>query len=118
MNHSTIAMRLRVVAAVLTLSVLALSAGAINAEAVPRCGVVTAAGHTWAVIASGVPCSTASRVVRGFAARTAALRVGGKATVKSPLAGFQCIVANLGKPGGACSTAAGAPRTVLWVAAS
>lgn len=99
------------------LSALALTAGAVSARAATSCGVVTAAGHPWIVVAQGVSCSTGKRVVQGFAARTAALRSGASVTVSSPLSGFHCVLASRGKPGGSCSTA-GAAKSLLWIIAA
>lgn len=100
-----------------TLSLLAMSAGATTARASTGCGVVTSAGHVWIVVAKAVPCSTAKRVTRGFAVRTAAMRSGQKRIVASPLHGFTCLLASQGKPGGSCSTA-GATKSILWLVAS
>lgn len=99
------------------LSLLAVTAGAVSARAAASCGIVTAAGHPWIVVAQGVPCSTAKRVVQGFAARTAALRTGASLTVSSPLHGFHCLLASHGKPGGSCATP-GATRSLLWMVAA
>jgi hypothetical protein len=96
---------------------LALTAGASTARASASCGFITAAGHPWIIVVKGVSCASAKRVVRGFAARTARLRSGQTIVVHSPLAGFTCVLASKGKPGGSCSTA-GAGKSILWLAAS
>ena len=100
-----------------TLSLLALTTGAASAQAATSCGVVTAAGHPWIVVAKAVPCSTARHVVQGLAARTAALRTGATVTVSSPLRGFYCVLASHGKPGGSCATP-GAAKSLLWIVAA
>jgi hypothetical protein len=100
-----------------TLSLLAVTTGAASARAATSCGIITAAGHPWIVVANRVPCSTAKRVVQGFAARTAALRTGASVTVSSPLSGFHCLLASRGKPGGSCSTP-GATKSLLWIVAA
>jgi hypothetical protein len=100
-----------------TLSLLAVTAGAASAQAATSCGIVTAAGHPWIVVTRGVPCSTAKRVVQGLAARTAALRTGASVTVSSPLRGFHCVLASHGKPGGSCATP-GATKNLLWIVAA
>lgn len=104
-------------AVVWALALLAATAGATSARAMTSCGVVNAAGHPWIVVAKGVSCTTAKRVTRGLAARTAAVRSGQTVRVTSPLLhGFTCVLASHGKPGGSCSTA-GATRSVLWLVA-
>ena len=100
------------------LSALALTAGAATTRAATSCGIVTAAGHPWIVVAKGVTCGTAKRVTRALAARTAALRSGQRRTMTTPLLhGFYCVLASHGKPGGSCSTP-GAARSVLWIVAA
>ena len=90
--------------AVAALTAFALTAGAGAAtRGQQSCGVVSAAGHGWIVVAKNVPCPTAARVVRGFAARTARLHAGARQVVTSPLAGFTCLLASQGKPGGSCT---------------
>ena len=98
-------------------SVLAATAGAASAQSAGSCGILTAAGHPWIVVAKGVPCSTVNRVVRGFAARTAALHNGQNANVHSPLKGFHCVIASHGKPSGSCSNV-GATKNFVWLVAS
>jgi len=100
-----------------TMSLLAVTTGAASARAATSCGISTAAGHPWIVVAQGVPCATAKRVVQGLAARTAAVRSGTSVTVSSPLRGFHCVLASRGKPGGSCSTP-GATKSLLWMAAA
>jgi hypothetical protein len=104
-------------AACATLCALAATAGAATASASTSCGIVTASGHPWIIVAKGVPCTRAKSVTRHFAARTAGLRSGARLTVPSPLRGFTCVLASQGKPGGSCSTA-GAARSVLWIVAA
>jgi hypothetical protein len=116
MIGSTRSGRLAKLATGVVLSVLAVTAAAATARAAGSCGVVTASGHPWIVVANGVSCSTATRAVRGLAARTAALRAGQRVVVRSPLRGFTCVLASRGKPGGSCATA-GAAKSVLWIAA-
>jgi hypothetical protein len=93
---------------------LALGAGAGSARAAGSCGIVTAAGHSWIVVANGVACGRAKQVVRGFAARTARIRNGQHVTVPSPLHGFTCVLASRGKPAGSCSTV-GATKSLVWI---
>jgi hypothetical protein len=104
--------------AVAALAGLALTTGAGAAvRGQTSCGVLTASGHPWIIVAKNVPCSTANRVVRGFASRTAALHTGARVVVTSPLSGFTCLLASQGKPGGSCSTA-GAAKSILWLSAT
>jgi hypothetical protein len=98
------------------LGLIAATAGSGEARAATGRGIVTAAGHPWIVVAKGVPCTNAKQVVRGFAARTAALRNGASIVVPSPLRGFHCLLASRGKPGGSCTTA-GAAKSILWLGA-
>lgn len=116
MIGSTRNTRLARLALGVALSLLAVTAGAGTARASTSCGVVTAAGHPWIIVAKGVPCSTAKSVVRRLAARTAAVPSGGRVVVSSPLHGFTCVLASQGKPGGSCSTA-GAAKSILWLSA-
>jgi len=104
-------------AIVTALSVLAGTVGSVQAHAATSCGIVTAAGHPWIVVANGLTCSTAKRVVQGFAARTAAVRSGTTLTVSSPLRGFHCVLASRGKPGGSCANA-GATKNLVWLVAA
>ena len=92
------------------------AAQARHAHAATSCGIVSAAGRPWILVANGVPCSTGARVVRSLAARTAAVRAGSTVVVPSPLPGFKCVLASHGKPGGSCSTA-GATKSLLWLGA-
>ena len=113
-RSTTSPVRLGVVAA---LAGLALAAGTAPARAASGCGIVAAAGHTWIVVAKGVPCATAKRVTRALAARTSRVRTGQRVVTTSPLLrGFTCVLASQGKPGGSCATA-GAARSVLWIRA-
>ena len=105
--------RLALIALLVPLSLLAAAVGARSARASSSCGVVTAAGHPWIVVAKGVSCPSAAQVVRALAARTAALRPGARATVSSPLRGFVCVLASQGKPGGSCSTAGSGEERAL-----
>jgi len=98
-------------------ALLALTAGTARAATTGGCGIVSAAGHSWIVVAKGVPCSRADQVVRGFASRTAHVRSGATVVVASPLGGFHCILASHGRPGGSCATP-GAVKNVVWLAAS
>ncbi|HEY7207824.1 MAG TPA: hypothetical protein VH416_06240 [Gaiellaceae bacterium] len=118
MTGST-AFRSRLVLLVVLLLLTAAIAGTTTARAGVKgsCGLVTAAGHAWIVVAKGVPCSTAKRVTRGLAARTAGVPSGHHVTVSSPLHGFHCVLASRGKPGGSCATP-GAARSVLWIVAA
>jgi hypothetical protein len=116
MTESMTSTRLARLAVCVALSLLALTAAATGARAASSCGIVTAAGHTWIVVTKGVPCSTATRVTRALAARTAAVRSGQKVTVRSPLGGFTCVLASRGKPAGSCATA-GAAKSIVWIAA-
>ena len=106
--------------AVLAISALfalaAMATGATAATGSQSCGIVHAADHTWIVVSKGVTCTSAKNVTRALAARTAALHAGQKRTVHSPLAGFYCVLASQGKPGGSCATP-GAARSVLWISA-
>jgi hypothetical protein len=94
------------------------SSGATAAHASTSCGIVSASGRAWIVVAKNVPCAKAKAVTRGFAARTAALRAGQQRVVTtSLLPGFTCLLVRHGKPGGSCSTA-GARKSVLWLSAT
>ena len=105
------------VVASLTLILLVLTGGAAAARAAGSCGIVTAAGKPWIVVAKGVPCPTAIRVVRALARRTAALRPGQKVVVRSPLRDFTCVISSHGKAAGSCA-GAGALRSIIWLAAA
>ncbi len=98
------------------LALAAMTGGATAAPTSTSCGIVAAAGHAWIVVSKGVPCTSAKSAVRALAARTAALHAGQSRVVHSPLAGFTCLIASRGKPGGSCSTA-GAARSILWLGA-
>ena len=94
---------------------LALGAGATSASAASRsCGVVTAGGKPYIVVAKNVTCASAARVVRGFTARMSALRAGQKVVVPSPLAGFTCVLNYRTTRAGACSTV-GATKSIVWI---
>ena len=94
------------------------SSGATAAHASTSCGIVSASGHAWIIVAKNVPCAKAKAVTRSFAARTAALRAGQQRVVTtSLLPGFTCLLVRHGKPGGSCSTA-GARKSVLWLSAT
>ena len=114
MNGSTRMLTALVIAALLSL--FAMTAGTTRASAATSCGVVTASGHAWIVVAKGVTCTTAKSVTRRLAARTAALHSGQKVTVTGVLRGFTCVLASMGKPGGSCATA-GAAKSILWLVA-
>ena len=115
MNGSTGLLTTLLVAAFLSL--VATTAGTTRAQAASSCGVLTASGHTWIVVAKGVTCAKAKNVTRSFAARTAAVRSGQTVIVTSPLLpGFHCVLSSRGKPGGSCATA-GAARSILWLVA-
>ena len=116
MIGSTRSRCLAVLAMGAAVSVLAVTAGAATAGAATSCGLVTASGHSWIVVAQGVPCSTAKRVTRALATRTAALRSGQTVVVHSPLSGFHCVLSSRGKPGGSCATP-GAAKSILWIVA-
>jgi hypothetical protein len=104
-------------ALVAVLAVSAATLGASSAKAQTSCGILTASGRAWIIVAKGVPCATAKNVTRSFASATAALHAGARRTVTTPLLhGFVCVLASEGKPGGSCSTA-GAARSVLWLVA-
>jgi hypothetical protein len=118
MTGSTRAARAAGFTAGVALSALAaLAGGAASAHAASSCGIVTAAGHPFIVVAKGITCPSATGVVRALAARTAAVRTGQRLVVHSPLRGFTCVLASQGKPGGSCSTA-GAAKSVLWIIAA
>lgn len=117
MTGSTRAARAAGLAAGVALSTLATMGGAESAHASASCGVVTAAGHPFIVVAKGVSCPSATGVVRTLAARTAAVRAGQRIVVRSPLRGFTCVLASQGKPAGSCATP-GAAKSVVWVAAA
>ena len=87
-----------------TLLALALTAGAATARASSSCGLLTAAGHSWIIVAKGVSCSSAKRLVRGFATRTARLRSGQTVVVHNVPGGFTCVLASRGKPGGSSNS--------------
>ena len=94
------------------------ASGATAARASTSCGIVSASGRAWIIVAKNVPCAKAKAVVRSFAARTAALRAGQRRVVTtSLLPGFTCVLASQGKPGGSCSTAR-ARKSVLWLSAT
>lgn len=104
-------------AAVGALAVSAAAIGANGAKASTSCGILTASGHAWIIVAKSVPCATAKNVTRSFATATAALHSGARRTVTTRLLhGFVCVLASQGKPGGSCSTA-GAAKSVLWIEA-
>ena len=104
--------------AALAVAVVATAAFTVSAGAATSCGIVSAAGHKWILVATGVPCSTAKRFPQRLGARTAALHAGASATVRSPVSGgFVCVLSSHGKPGGSCATA-GAHKQVLWIAAA
>jgi hypothetical protein len=105
-------------AAVVAACTLVALAGAGAAHASTSCGIMSASGHSWIVVAKSVPCAKAKAVTRTFASRTAGLHAGQRQTVRtSLLPGFVCVLASQGKPGGSCSTA-GAAKQVLWIAAT
>ena len=96
----------------------AVTSGATAARASTSCGIVSASGRAWIIVAKNVPCAKAKAVTRSFAARTAALRAGQHRVVTTPLLpGFKCVLASQGKPGGSCSTA-GARKSILWLSAT
>lgn len=100
------------------LALAALGAVTTPATAASRgCGVVRAGGRAYIVVAKGVTCPAAARVVRGFAARMNALRPGRKLVVSSPLAGFTCVLSYRTTRGGGCSTV-GAVKSIIWLGAA
>lgn len=102
---------------VVALAALALTSGAAAGPASTSCGILSASGHTWIVVAKSVTCAKAKSVTRSLATRTAALHAGQRRVVTTTLLpGFHCVLASQGKPGGSCSTA-GAARSVLWISA-
>jgi hypothetical protein len=108
---------IRSLAPAAVVALLALTAGTARAGTTGGCGIVSAAGHSWIVVAKGIPCSRATQVVRGFASRTAHVPSGATVIVASPLSGFHCILASHGRPGGSCATP-GAAKNLVWLAAS
>src|SRR5262249_15625555 len=63
--------------AALAVAIVAMAAGTVGAAtAATSCGIVSAAGHKWILVATGVPCSTAKRFTARLGARTAALHAG------------------------------------------
>ena len=110
--------RLVPVLVVAALAALALTTGASAASTSTSCGIVSASGRAWIVVAKSVTCPKAKSVTRSFATRTAALRAGQRRVVTTTLLpGFHCVLASQGKPGGSCSTA-GATKSVLWIVAA
>jgi cytochrome bd-type quinol oxidase subunit 2 len=108
---------LTMIALIGALALLAATSGATSARAASRsCGIVTASGLAWIVVAKNVTCTTAKSVTRRLAARTAAVRSGQTVIVASPLSGFHCVLARQGRPGGSCATA-GARKSILWLSA-
>ena len=117
MTHRLLRPRLVLLAVVAALALVALGLGSTAASAASKsCGVVTAGGHPYIVVAKSVTCATAARVVKGFGTRLNAVASGRKVVVRSPLAGFTCILTNLGHRGGGCSTV-GAVRSIIWLSA-
>jgi hypothetical protein len=104
-------------AAAAALSLAALPAGAQASRSAGSCGILTAGSRTWIVVSKGVSCSSADRVVRTLAARTARVRAGATVRVASPLHGFTCVLASRGKPAGSCATA-GAAKSIVWIVAA
>ena len=103
---------------VAALAALGLTSGTSAAPASTGCGIVSASGHAWIVVAKSVTCPEAKSVTRAFAPRTAALHSGQRRLVTTTLLpGFHCVLASQGKPGGSCSTA-GAAKSVLWIVAA
>jgi hypothetical protein len=99
------------------LALLAMSVGATAARADTRCGILSTAGHSWIVVTKGVPCSTALRITRGYAVRTAAMQAGQTRLVSSPIHGFRCLLSNRGQPAGGCVTPGNA-KSILWIVAA
>jgi energy-converting hydrogenase Eha subunit A len=77
-----------------------------------RCTPIIASGRQWIIVATRVPCSTAQSVARSFAARTVVLKEGQSKVLKSPLRGYNCIIAHHGLPGGTCT--AGTRKSIFW----
>lgn len=101
----------------LTVALAAFGGGTAKAATAGSCGLFTAAHKQWIVVAKGVPCTTATGVVRQLGARTAAVHAGASLTVPSPLRGFTCVVASHGHPAGSCATP-GAAKSIVWIAAT
>lgn len=108
--------RSKTLAVVLAATAISVGAGASSARAAGSCGIVTAGGHSWIVVSKGIACGRAKQVVQGFAGRTARIRNGQHTTVPSPIRGLTCVLANRGKPSGACSNV-GASQEVVWITA-
>jgi len=109
---------LAVVALAAALAAAVATSSATAARTSTSCGIVSASGRAWIIVAKNVPCATAKAVVRSFAARTTALRSGQRRVVTTTLLpGFTCLLVRQGKPGGSCSTA-GAQKSVLWLSAT
>ena len=103
--------------AVVALGVASVIAGTTGgAKAASSCGVVTASGHPFIVVANGMSCSAAAAIVRKLASQTAALRLGKSVNVAHPPAGFVCVLQNRAKPAGSCN--AGPSKMVTWLIAA
>ena len=103
------------VLSIVVASVVALLIGG-TARAASSCGVLTASGHPFIVVASGMPCSAAGGIVRRLAGQTDAVRLGRTVTVAHPPAGFVCVLQNRAKPPGSCN--AGPAKTVTRLVAA
>jgi hypothetical protein len=108
----------RIRAAALSVVVASVLAGTIGgtARAASSCGVITAGGHPFIVIASGMSCSAAGTIVRRLAGQTAAVHLGTSVKVAHPPAGFVCVLQNRAKPAGSCN--AGPTKVVTWLVAA
>ena len=87
-----------------------------SANAASSCGILTTSGHSFIVVATGMPCTAATGIVRKLAAQTATLRVGQTVRVAHPPAGFVCVVQNRAKPAGSCNS--GPRKVVTWLVAA
>jgi len=87
-----------------------------NANAASSCGILTTSGHSFIVVATGMPCSAATGIVRKLAAQTARLHVGQTVKVAHPPAGFVCVIQNRAKPAGSCNS--GPRKIVTWLVAA
>jgi hypothetical protein len=96
-------------------AILALGAGQ-SAKAASSCGILTTSGHSFIVVATGMPCSAATGIVRRLGAQTATLHVGQTVKVARPPAGFVCVIQNRAKPAGSCNS--GPRKIVTWLVAA
>ena len=87
-----------------------------SANAASSCGILATSGHSFIVVATGMPCSAATGIVRKLAAQTARLHVGQTVKVAHPPAGFVCVIQNRAKPAGSCNS--GPRKIVTWLVAA